>query len=175
MVATALKTIDQLAAEPGKLITDPRTAMLALSKAGVTKAIAWEDLVPGTLPARGAENVSVDLLPSATSQGTIATAGSLNFDVPIAVGKRYSIAADVWVDDGVGGACLYGKQIFVVAHQTGGAAVKVLETTVVVQANAGFTFVATVSTTNILFTLGNTSGTTRSYNVAIGVISLDKP
>ena len=175
MVATALKTIDQLAAEPGKLITDPRAALLALNKAGVTKAIAWEDLVPGTLPPRGTENVSVDVLPSLQPQGTLATAASVNFDVPIAVDKRYNISADVWVDNGAGGAVLFTKSLYVVAHQTGGAAVKVLEQTIHDNAGAGFTFTCAVSGTNIRFTLSNTSGTTRSYNCPIGVISLDKP
>jgi hypothetical protein len=176
MVATALKTIDQLAGEAGKLISDPRAALLALSKDGVTKVIAWEDLVPGTLPVRGTENVSVDVLPSATPRGTLAAGASVNFDVPIAEGRRYNIAADVWVDDGAGGAVLFSKQLLVVAHRlTGGAVVKVLETPVVVQASAGFAFSASVSGNNIRFTLANTSDTLRSYNCAIGASVMDKP
>lgn len=175
MVATALKTVDDLAAEPGKLITDPRTALLVLQKGGVMKVIAWEDLLPGTLPARGSENVEIDLLPRLQPQGTLATGNSVNFDVPLAVGKRYNISADVWVDNGAGGAVLFTKSVYVVAHQTGGAAVKVLEATVHDNAGAGFAFTCAASGTNIRFTLSNTSGNTRSYNCPIGVIALDKP
>lgn len=132
--------------------------------------------VSSQLPVRGTENVVVDLMPSATAQGTLATASSVNFDVPIAAGRRYEIKADVWVDDGTGtGACLFTKAFLIVAHQTGGAAVKHLEQIIYNDAGAGFTFTCAASTTNIRFTLTNSSGTTRSYNYASGAYILDKP
>jgi len=134
-----------------------------------------EYVVPTTIASGTGENASVDLLPASTPAGTLATGASVNFDYPIAAGKRYEITADVWVDDGAGGAVLFAKALYVLAHQTGGAAVKVLEAVIHDNAGAGFTFVATGSTTNIRFTLANTSGSTRSYNVAIGAFRLDKP
>lgn len=134
------------------------------------------DPVPSQLPARGGENVVVDLYPSLQQQGTIANGVTVNFDVAIPTGKRYTITYDVWVDDGAGGACLYSKALLVKAHQTGGAAVKVDE--VVVSApleGAGFTFAAAGSTTNMRGSLVNSSGSTRSYNIAVGFWSMDKP
>lgn len=131
--------------------------------------------VQSQLGARGTENVVVDLYPSTQAQGTLATAASVNFDVAIAAGKRYKITADVWVDDGAGGACLFSKAVAVVAHQTGGAVVLITNDTMHDNAGAGFTFVATNSGTNVRFTLSNTSGSTRSYNLIRGFVSLDKP
>jgi hypothetical protein len=132
--------------------------------------------LPSQLGARGAENVVVDLYPSTQSQGTLATAASATFDVAIATGRRYTITASVWVDDGAGGACLYTKALQITAHQTGGVAVKVADVTMAAPLEgAGFAFTAGVSTTNIRFTLANTSGSTRSYNCAIGFWAMDKP
>lgn len=128
-----------------------------------------------TLEGHGSQNVSVDLLPSVELEGTLATAATVNFDVPIAAGRRYGVTADVWVDNGAGGACLLAKALYTVAHQTGGVAVKVVEQTIHDSAGAGFAFTSAVSTTNIRYSLANTSGTLRSYNLVIGVVSLDKP
>lgn len=127
------------------------------------------------LPARGTENVIVDLYPSTQAQGTVATAASVTSDVAISTGKRYSIVADVWVDDGAGGSVLYTKTLRIKAHQTGGAAVIATNDTVDDNGGSGFTWLATISTTNVRFTLANTSGSTRSYNILIGFISADKP
>ncbi len=132
--------------------------------------------VSSALPARGAENFALDLYPSSTPQGTIATATTVNFDVAVPAGKRVVITADVWVDNGAGGTCLYAKGLRIKAHITGGVAVKAADVTL--DANfegLGFTFTAAANSTNIRFALGNTSGSTRSYNVAIGSWSMDTP
>lgn len=131
--------------------------------------------VSSQLPARGTENVVVDLWPSTQAQGTLATASSVNFDVAIASGKRYKIVYDVYVDDGAGGACLFAKAVSVVAHQTGGAAVIITNDTLHDNAGAGFTFTVTVSTTNVRGTLSSTFGSTKTYNLVAGYVSLDKP
>jgi hypothetical protein len=163
-----------------KLLGRDTAATGALEAIGVGHGVEFDGSgnlrVSATLPARGTENVAVDLLPSTQSQGTLATAASVNFDVAIATGKRYAISADVWVDDGTGsGACLFAKALYTVAHQTGGIAVKVVEQTIHDNLGAGFLFTSAVSTTNIRYTLANSSGTTRSYNVVIGAVVLDKP
>ncbi len=132
--------------------------------------------VASQLPSRGGENVAIDLYPSTQQQGTIATAATTNIDVAIATGRRYQITADVWVDDGAGGAVIFVKSLFVRAHQTGGVAV-LASTPVVIDDNAAanWTFTATANGTNVRFALTNTSGTTRSYNIAIGYWVMDKP
>lgn len=127
------------------------------------------------LPARGGENVVVDLYPSTQQQGTINTGASVNFDVPISAGKRYKIVADVWCDDGAGGVCQFAKALAIVAHQTGGAAVLVTNDSTHDNQGAGWSFTATNATTNVRFTLSNASGTNRTYNIAIGFFSMDKP
>jgi hypothetical protein len=132
-------------------------------------------LVSSQLPARGTENVIVDLMPSTQQQGTIANSATVNIDVAIASGKRYKISADVWVDDGAGGTVLFTRTLLVNAHQTGGAAVKVSDSVVEDNGGSGFTFTAAANSTNIRFSLANTSGSTRSYNVLIGYIAADKP
>jgi hypothetical protein len=131
--------------------------------------------VASKLPARGSENFEADNYPTVQQQGTVNTGGNVQVDVAIAAGKRYTIAADAWVDDGAGGVVLFAKALYVVAHLTGGAAVKVIDSTVHDNAGAGFTFVAAASTTNIRFTLANSSGTNRPYNLTISVTRLDKP
>jgi len=132
--------------------------------------------VPSQLGARGGENVIVDLYPSTQSQGTLATATSVNFDIAIPTGKRVTITWDVWVDDGAGGACLYLKALQTKYHQTGGAAVEVGDVTLSAPLEgAGFTFTVAPNSTNARGTLSNTSGTTRSYNIAAGFWSMDKP
>jgi hypothetical protein len=132
--------------------------------------------VPSTLGARGSENVTNDLYPNTQTQGTLATASSVTFDIPIPTGKRVQMTWDIWVDDGAGGACLYTKAIFAKAHQTGGAA-KLVDKVVVSSPleSAGFTFDLSESSTNIRGTLGNTSGSTRSYNLLVGDWRCDKP
>ncbi len=131
--------------------------------------------VAATLPSRGTENVAVDLLPSQTTQGTLATATTNNTDVAIATSRRYTITADVYVDDGADGVCIFAKSIVVRAHQTGGAAVIVTTSVIDDTATAGWAFTAASSTTNVRFTLNNTSGTTRTFNLLISSIVADKP
>ncbi len=141
--------------------------------------VAYTGLAPGVpsqLPARGSENVVIDLYPNTQVTGTLASAASVNFDLAIAAGARYQMTWDIWVDNGAGGVCLYTKSLFVKAHQTAGAAVQVDR--VVVSApleSAGFTFDTAANSTNIRGTLGNTSGTTRSYNLIVGDWHCDKP
>lgn len=131
--------------------------------------------VASQLPARGTENVAVDAYPSTQTQGTIANGATVNSDVAIATGKRYKIYADVWVDDGAGGAVQFTKSIMVNAHQTGGVAVKVSENIIDDNLASGWSFTAAVSTTNIRFSLVNSSGSSRSYNLLIGSTIADKP
>jgi hypothetical protein len=132
--------------------------------------------VSSQLPARGTENVALDLYPATQAQGTLATAASVTFDIPIPTGKRVTTNWDIWVDDGAGGACLYQKAITTKYHQTGGAAVEISDvTTSAPLEGLGFTFTVAPSTTNARGTLSNTSGSTRSYNIAIGSWSMDKP
>lgn len=133
------------------------------------------DISPGnTTPVRGTENYQSDTYPSTQLRGTVNTGGNVTHDVAVAVGKRYRIDADVWVDDGAGGACLFTKALAIIAHQTAGAAVEVVDTTVHTF-GASFTFLSAPAGTNIRFTLANTSGTNRPYNIVIKVTSLDKP
>ncbi len=132
--------------------------------------------VASQLPARTTENVVIDLYPSIVQQGAINNAASVDVDFAVAAGKRYTITASVWVDDGAAGACLYMKELRVIAHQTSGAAVDV--TNIVSAApleSLGFTFVAAASTTNIRFTLANASGSNRTYNIAVGAWAMDTP
>ncbi len=133
------------------------------------------ELGDSPLTPRGTENFSSDVYPSTQVRGTVATGGSVTHDVATAEGKRCLIVADVWVDNGAGGACLFAKALSIVAHQTGGAAVEVTDTTLHDNSGAGFTFLSAASTTNIRFTLANSSGTDRPYNIVISVASLDKP
>jgi hypothetical protein len=92
---------------------------------GATVKLALDGVAAGTalpsqLPARGGEAVVIDLYPSVQQQGAINNGVSVNIDVAIAAGKRYTTTASVWVDDGAGGACLYMKELRIIAHQTGG-------------------------------------------------------
>jgi hypothetical protein len=162
----------------GSVPTMPPTASAELIVCGYHDGTTWRlggDPIPSQLPARGQENVVVDLYPSGQSQGTLATATTLNVDVPIAAGRRYKIVFDVWVDDGAGGACLFAKALAVVAHQTGGVAVLITNDATHDNAGAGWTLTATGSTTNVRFALTNASGSTRSYNYAWGAVIMDKP
>ena len=130
--------------------------------------------VPSQLGARGSENVIIDAYPSQQAQGTIANAATVTATIAIASGKRYNITADVWVDDGAGGAVIFTKFMTVIAHQTGGAAVLVMQSALD-NGGAGFTFDVSVSTTNVVFSLINASGSTRSYNLTVGSVVMDKP
>lgn len=130
--------------------------------------------VSDTLPARGGENVAIDAYPSAQAQGTIANGATVTATVAIASGKRYNITCDVWVDDGAGGAVLFTKILTVVAHQTGGAAVVAMRSSLD-NGGAGFTLLDSASSTNVVFSLLNTSGSTRSYNLTVGRVVMDKP
>ncbi len=153
---------------PGGLTTTAGDTFLAFDYASAD--------IPSQLPARGTENVVIDLYPSSTPNGTIATANTLNFDIAVPAGKRASITASIWVDNGAAGACLYAKELRVMAHITGGAAVKVADVTGFAPLEgAGFTFTAVANSTNIRFSLANTSGSTRSYNLAVGSWSMDLP
>jgi hypothetical protein len=162
-------------AAAGNGLTGTNTHSVLADDASISVGVAGIK-VASQLPARGSENVVIDLYPSTQQQGTINTGSSVNIDVPIATGKRYTITWDVWVDDGAGGACLYAKAVQVKYHQTGGAAVEVSEVTVAAPLEgAGFTFTVAPSTTNARGTLSNTSGTNRTYNIAVGYWAMDKP
>lgn len=168
---------------PGSVIWIGNEPRLSTAAGAVNYISFWYDGtnyygagdIASTLGPRGQENASVDLLPPTQSQGTIADGASVNFDVAVATGKQVDIYAKIFVNDGAGGACLAAKGIHVLAHQTGGAAVKLTDDTLYDTFGAGFTFTAAVSTTNIRFTLSNTSGSTRSYNFANGNTSMDLP
>ncbi len=131
--------------------------------------------VATTLPARGSLNVTVDEWPSSQTPSTVINTGaSITANVATAVGKSTDIAARVWVDDGANGACVFAQLQNVVAYQTGGAAAFVVNQTAWIFAAAGFTFAASLSGTNIVFTLTNTSGTNRHYSLEIGKVEQDK-
>lgn len=128
------------------------------------------------LPARGSENVIVDLYPRGQGTGTIATGTTINFDTPIATGKRYELTFNVWCDDGAGGAMKFAKALKVVAHQTGGnAVIAVGPITIHDSASSGWTLSVADNTTNMRFSLNNATGSTASYNYAFGGFELDKP
>ncbi len=129
------------------------------------------------IPARGTENVAVDLVPSTQAAATVNTGGSVTHDVALASNKRYIVTADVQVDDGSGG-WLYVKGLSVRCHNKAGTC-EVMATTVIAEAFAagvtGFAFAAAISGTNLRFTLANSNGTNRPYNIIIGKVELDKP
>lgn len=182
-VAAAQAAADAAQSTANAALANAATALTAANEADDTADAAQAtgtsalSAVTGTVPATGTENVSVDVIPRTQVQGTLATGTSVDFDVPMAVGKRCSISADVWVDDGADGVCLMTKALYTVAHRTAGAAVKRVEQTIhdYVATPGHFTFTSAASGTNIRYTLANASGVTRSYNVVIGLVVLDKP
>lgn len=131
--------------------------------------------IASQLGPRGAENVAVDLFPSTSTQGTVNTGGSVTSDVPIATGRDYVITCKVVVVDGSAGI-LFAKTLNVWAQNIGGTVSKVAPDTVGFDnLGAGFTLTAANNSTNMRFTLANTSGTNRSYTLHIGYVATDKP
>ncbi len=135
--------------------------------------------IASQLPARGGENVVIDLWPNSQVQGTIAGSGGVvNFDIPIATGTRYQITTDIHVDDGSGGDAdvLYTKALFVKAIRFAGAAKQVDKVVVSSPLEGGsYTFDSTPNGTNIRQTLTNNSAGTKSYNIISGDWHCDKP
>lgn len=153
---------------------DPET--IALDAATLAMVTAQTLGVPNQLGARGTENVVVDLYPSTQQQGTVNTGSSITADVAMTSGRRYIITADVQVDDGSGNT-QYLKTLQVRAQNRGGTA-EILAQVVNVEvffAGANYTLAASISGTSVRFTLTNTSGTNRPYNLIIGFVALDKP
>jgi len=143
---------------------------------GVEYDAAGNLRVSSQLPARGTCNTAVDLIPSGQPKGTVNTGSSVTADVPLVSGKRYVITCDAQVDDG-SGVTQYLKALSVRAQNRGGTC-EILSQVVITEvffAGAVYTLTAAISTTNVRFTLANTSGTNRPYNLIIGVIALDKP
>jgi len=126
-----------------------------------------------TLPT-GSQNVEVDFLPSTIASGTVNTGGNVTYDVALTSGKRYIISSDVYVDNGSGG-CAYQKGLRITAHNTSGTATIDINATLGDNGGSGFTFTAAISTTNVRFTLANTSGSNRNYNIIISRVILDRP
>lgn len=132
--------------------------------------------VANNIPARGGENVSIDLMPATQQQGTCNTGGTATASVTTSAGKRYTITADVWVEDG-SEVVLYAKAICVRAYRKASGNAIIVGTTVIDDplSTASFTFVASVSTNDIVFTLSNSSGTNREYNLLVGSMVCDLP
>lgn len=130
-----------------------------------------------TVPARGTLNTAVDVVPTLQVTQTVNTGSSQNHDFALAAGKRYIITVDIEVVDGSHG-WLYTKRLSVSARNNGGTC-EITSTTVIAEAFntgvTGFTLTAAISTTNLRFTIANTNGTNRVYNVMGGSLSLDRP
>lgn len=172
--------------QPGSVVVVGVAPTIASGSGAVTFLDYWYDgtnyylwgEIQSQLGPRGGENVQLDLFPSTQQQQAIgpATSTTRTWDVAVPTGKRLDIVASVWIDNGSGGACDYFKKLNIIAHQTSGAAV-IVDQIVISAPNEGgnYSFVATVSTTNIRFTLTNTSGTDKAANIAIGDWRMDKP
>jgi hypothetical protein len=159
-----------------------------LSKTGQVFAVVAADTsvtvsgsgvkVSDQLPARGGENVALDLYPSVQVAGGITNAAPVVYDYAIPSGKHLDITAKVFVNNGLGGPCLYLKKVNLTALQTSGAAVIAGNDVVVASApleGGNYTFTVTVSTTNVRFTLTKTNGGTDSYNIIAGDWRCDLP
>lgn len=159
-------------------LAEPSAPDDAATKAYVDAHAGGGGGVPDTIGPNGSENVTLDMVPTTQAQGTINTGASVNFDAPITVGRRYSLTADVWVEDGATD-CVYTKNVTAVVHRKASG-----DPLLIAQALAyefslapGFTFTASVPAgLGVLrYTLTNTSGTARPYNLLLGRMSADKP
>lgn len=129
-----------------------------------------------SIPARGTLNTAVDLVPSTQATATVNTGSSVTHDVALTSGKRYIITADVEVVDGSHN-WLYAKCLRVACRNNGGT-IQITSQVVVTEtfnAATGFALTALDSGTNMRFTLANTNGTNRVYNIIIGLVSVDRP
>lgn len=131
--------------------------------------------VASTLGPRGAENVTVDLFPSVSQQGTVNDGGTATADAALSVGRDYILTCKVLVVDGSAGI-LFAKTLNVWCHQVGGVAAKAAPDSIGFDnLGAGFTLTAAGSGANMRFTLANSSGTNRAYTLHIGAVATDKP
>jgi len=177
MSAADKTKLDGVAANAAAVSNVNPVAPAETAAPGVSSTASRADHVhpmPTRLAARGQENVEVDLWPPVQVRQSVVNGGTLTADYSLSVvGKRYTVTADVWVDDGAG-ACLFIKAVTVRAHNISGTPIIVLSSTVD-EFGAGFSVVPSVSGTDVRFTITNSSGSTALINGVVGAIVLDKP
>jgi len=138
-------------------------------------------LVSTTGPARGQENVAPDFWPPQQTQGSIATANSLTLSVPLVAATKWQrIQCDAYVDAADGtGVCIFAMSLLNVVHKlAAGTGVLIVDDQVQWSSPAsGWTFTSAVDggNANLVFTLSNTSGTTRNGSIVAQGVTQDKP
>lgn len=132
--------------------------------------------VANTIPARDTENVRADLVPTVTNQGAVTNGGTLTASFTTTAGKRYMISADVWLENS-DETLRYCKAMVIRCYRKSSGNAIIVGTAVIDDPTSteSATFVASVSTNDIVVTFTNNTGATRDANILLGVTECDTP